>query len=30
MADFTEDAKKLLEDIGGKENIKAATHCVTR
>ena len=30
MADFTQDAKKLLEDIGGKENIKATTHCVTR
>jgi len=30
MADFTEDAKKLLEDIGGEENINAATHCVTR
>lgn len=30
MADFTQDAKKLLEEIGGRENINAATHCVTR
>jgi PTS system, glucose-like IIB component len=30
MADFTQDAKKLLEEIGGTENINAATHCVTR
>jgi len=30
MADFEQDAKKLLEDIGGEENINAATHCVTR
>lgn len=30
MAEFTEDAKKLLEGVGGKENINAVTHCVTR
>lgn len=30
MADFTQDAKTLLEEIGGKENINAVTHCVTR
>lgn len=30
MADFTQDAKKLLEAIGGTENINAVTHCVTR
>src|SRR5699024_2396129 len=29
MADFTQDAKKLLEEIGGTENINAVTHCVT-
>lgn len=30
MSKFTEDAKLLLAYIGGKENIKAVTHCVTR
>lgn len=30
MSKFTEDAKLLLEYIGGKDNIKAITHCVTR
>lgn len=30
MANFTEDAKKLLDGVGGKENINAVTHCVTR
>lgn len=30
MAEFTQDAKKLLDAIGGSENINAATHCVTR
>lgn len=30
MGKFTEDSKKLLELIGGKENIQAVTHCVTR
>ncbi|MDO7021555.1 PTS system trehalose-specific EIIBC component, partial [Brachyspira innocens] len=27
---FAEDAKLLLKYVGGKENIKAITHCVTR
>jgi PTS system trehalose-specific IIC component len=30
MAEFTEDAKKLLDGVGGKDNINAVTHCVTR
>lgn len=30
MGKYTEDSKKLLEYIGGKENIQAVTHCVTR
>ena len=30
MTDFRQDAKELLKEIGGKENINAATHCVTR
>ena len=30
MSKFTEYAKLLLEYIGGKDNIKAVTHCVTR
>lgn len=30
MSKITEDAKLLLEYIGGKDNIKAVTHCVTR
>ncbi len=30
MSKFTEDASKLLEYVGGKENINAITHCVTR
>ncbi len=30
MANFTEDAKKLLDGVGGKDNISAVTHCVTR
>ena len=30
MSDFTQDAKSLLNDIGGKENINAVTHCATR
>ena len=30
MADFKKDAKQLLEDIGGAENISAVTHCATR
>lgn len=30
MGKFQEDAKKLLEDVGGKENIAAVSHCATR
>ncbi|ANZ98766.1 PTS maltose transporter subunit IIBC [Carnobacterium divergens] len=30
MADYKKDAQLLLEDIGGKENISAVTHCATR
>lgn len=30
MGKYREDAKKLLELVGGKENIKSVTHCVTR
>lgn len=30
MANFENDVKQLLEFIGGKENIKAVTHCMTR
>lgn len=30
MDKFTNDAKSLLEYVGGKENIKAISHCVTR
>lgn len=30
MANFEQDAKALLEHIGGKENINAVTHCATR
>ncbi|MBR4444821.1 MAG: PTS system trehalose-specific EIIBC component [Solobacterium sp.] len=30
MGKFTEDATKLLEYVGGKSNINAITHCVTR
>ena len=30
MSKFTKDIKLLLDYIGGKENIKAVTHCVTR
>lgn len=30
MSDFKQDAKTLLDDIGGKENIHAVTHCATR
>ena len=29
MAKYTEDAKALLEYVGGKENFQAVTHCVT-
>jgi PTS system trehalose-specific IIC component len=30
MADFRNDAKELLEAIGGKDNVNAVTHCATR
>ena len=30
MGKFTEDAALLLKYVGGKENVKAITHCVTR
>ncbi|MFV0393583.1 MAG: PTS system trehalose-specific EIIBC component, partial [Coprobacillaceae bacterium] len=30
MSKFTKDAKNLLIYVGGKENIKAVSHCVTR
>lgn len=30
MSKFTKDIKLLLDYIGGKDNIKAVTHCVTR
>lgn len=30
MSKFTNDATSLLDYVGGKENIKAVTHCVTR
>ena len=30
MGKFTNDSKLLLEYVGGKENINAVSHCVTR
>lgn len=30
MGRYSEDSKKLLEYVGGKENIAAVSHCVTR
>ncbi len=30
MGKYTEDAKELLKLVGGKENIAAVTHCMTR
>ena len=30
MAKYAEDAAKLLDLVGGKENISAVTHCMTR
>lgn len=30
MGKFSDDTKELLVAVGGKENIKAVTHCVTR
>lgn len=30
MGKYAEDARELLELIGGKENIGAVSHCMTR
>ena len=30
MAKYTADAEKLLDLVGGKGNISAVTHCMTR
>lgn len=30
MANYTDDVKKLLELIGGRDNIQAVSHCITR
>ena len=30
MGKYRDDAEKLLEYVGGKENIAAVTHCATR
>ena len=30
MGKYTNDAKELLQYVGGKENIAAVSHCVTR
>lgn len=30
MANYAQDAQRLLDKIGGKENIAGMTHCVTR
>ena len=30
MGKYTQDATKLLELVGGKENIAAVSHCMTR
>ncbi|WP_034538000.1 PTS system trehalose-specific EIIBC component [Carnobacterium inhibens] len=30
MADYKQDAKQLLEDVGGPNNISAVSHCATR
>lgn len=30
MGKFSSDASKLLEFVGGRENIRAVSHCVTR
>ena len=30
MGKYTQDARQLLSLIGGKENIAAVSHCVTR
>ena len=30
MGKYSDDAKKLLDYVGGKQNITAVTHCMTR
>ena len=30
MGKYTNDAKELLQLVGGKENIAAVSHCITR
>ena len=30
MGKYTEESKELLEYVGGKENIAAVSHCMTR
>ena len=30
MGKYAEDARELLQDVGGKENIAAVSHCMTR
>lgn len=30
MGKYMEDAKELLQHVGGKENIAAVSHCMTR
>ena len=30
MGKYTNDAKELLLHVGGKENIAAVSHCITR
>ena len=30
MGKYAQDAAKLLELVGGKENIAAVSHCITR
>ena len=30
MSEFTNDAKKMLELVGGRDNIVSFTHCATR
>ncbi|MDE7319987.1 MAG: PTS transporter subunit EIIB, partial [Lachnospiraceae bacterium] len=30
MGKYAEDAKELLQHVGGRENIAAVSHCMTR
>lgn len=30
MGKYDQDSKELLNHVGGKENIQAVTHCITR